>query len=481
MESVDRLQEGWFRARRHRRFLVASAATCFTGVLLLGSIGLIRWRGRQAVHTDTAAVLDQAGEQLLRTLQSRRGTLTLLRDVLARQSDLTTPQRQALGISAVKHTRHLLGIGLVQNQQGPVWWSPPPFSPQERTRLQRAVERYTQQRSVWQVPSTFTVTASEEHTLLVMLEPIRERSGTRQALIGAFDLIPLLRDFFAAALSSPAPVQVLEGTTVLYRSPHWPSTPPSSDSFTITSPIALDAARWTLAMQPSRTRVVETLSWFRRLLILLSIMAAVGTMAVVWMLTARTWILQRAVARRTAALRRTSRRLRQLATTDELTGLWNRRFFLDRWERECERAKRYHRPLACLMIDVNHFKRVNDQLGHAAGDLVLQRVAQELRAVLRHADVLARFGGDEFVIALPETPMAQAERVAEKLRRVSLVVATAAQERVPPVTISMGISGFEAGVREHPHAILEAADQALYHSKRHLPAEFSHEAPSSLR
>jgi len=370
----------------------------------------------------------------------------------------------------------------MQSQHPPVWWSSPSqLSLQERTRLHGAIERYTQQRGVWHVPSTFTTTVSDGQTLLVMLEPVRESSGTNQALIGVFDLVPLLRDFFAAALSYPSPVQVLEGTLVLYRSANWPSELASSDSFTITSPVALDAARWTLAMQPGSTRVVQTLSWFRRLLIFLSIMTAVGAMLLVWMLTARTWILQRAVARRTAALRRTSRRLRQLATTDELTGLWNRRFFLDRWERECERAKRYGRPLACVMIDVNHFKRVNDQLGHAAGDLVLQRVAQELKAVLRHADVLARFGGDEFVIALPETSIAQAERVAEKLRRVSLVVATPLEEKIPPVTISVGVSGFEPGTREHPHEILEAADQALYRSKRHLPAGSSREAPSSFR
>ena len=230
--------------------------------------------------------------------------------------------------------------------------------------------------------------------------------------------------------------------------------------------MAVDSARWTLQMQPGSTRVVLALSWFNVLLISLSLIAGLGVTIVVWLLAARTWLLQRAVTRRTAALRRTLKRLRQMAVTDELTGLYNRRFFLDRWAWECERAKRYQRPLACLMIDVNGFKQVNDQLGHPVGDLVLKHVAQELKTALRHADILARFGGDEFVIALPEKSLELAEAVADKLRRVSIAVPGGTARRLPPVSLSVGLSRVEQD-DDSPQQILQAADQSLYASKRH--------------
>ena len=154
-----------------------------------------------------------------------------------------------------------------------------------------------------------------------------------------------------------------------------------------------------------------------------------------------------------------------MAVTDELTGLYNRRFFLDRWTWECARAKRYQRPLACLMIDINGFKQVNDQLGHPTGDLVLKHVAQELKTALRQADILARIGGDEFVIALPETSLEQAEAVADKLRRVSIPVEGERAKRLPPVSLSVGLGRVEQP-DDSPQAILQAADQSLYASKR---------------
>ncbi len=171
------------------------------------------------------------------------------------------------------------------------------------------------------------------------------------------------------------------------------------------------------------------------------------------------------MTRRTAALRRALKRVRQLAITDELTGLYNRRFFLRRLAWEWDRAKRYHRPLACLMIDVNNFKQVNDRLGHAVGDLVLQQVAQELKATLRQSDFLARFGGDEFVIALPETSYAQAARVAQKLRKVSIDIPEARAHKVSPVGLSVGIGHVEQP-DENTEDILEAADRSLYAHKR---------------
>lgn len=456
------------RARRSRRVLIASGVTLLTSVTLLGLIGFARWRGQQAVQNDARTVILQAGQQLLRTLQSRRGTLTFLRDTLNRQPELTQPQLQALGASAVSHTRYLLGTGLVQAARLPVWWSGPQhLSRNELNQLNHAILQRAQSFKVWHVPSTFVTTTKEARALLVMLEPLRSPSYRQSVILGVFDLKPFLEDFVSVNLSDSHPIQLLNGETLLYRSDEWQTATDNHHPILVQQTIAIDAARWTIQMQPGSTSVVQTLSWFNVLLIGLGVMAGLGITIVVWILAARTWILQRAVTRRTAALRRALERMRHMAITDELTGLYNRRFFLNRWEWECERAKRYHRPLACLMIDVNGFKPVNDRLGHAAGDVVLKQVAQELTMLLRHSDILARFGGDEFVVALPETSVGQASAVAEKLRQVMIEVPEGRTQGIPPISLSVGVSQLEQP-DESPQHILEAADQSLYADKRQL-------------
>lgn len=462
-------------ARRYRHILIASAATLCISATLLGLIGLIRWRGHQALQSDTHAVIAQAGEQLVRSLQSRRGTLTFIRDVLNRQSDLTAPQLQAMGASAVEHTRHLLLTGLVRSGRAPAWWSASQhLSDAELQEVNRAIARRVRLQGSWRVPSTFTLTA-KSHTLLVMLEPMRSAAYRPGAIIGVFDVRQLLEDFFASGMPQRYPVQVLDAQTLLYRSKSWLPAAQESKPIVAEQPITLDAARWTLQMQPGRTRVVQTLSWLNILVIGLSLIAGIGMTMLVWLLAARTWILQRAVGRRTAALRRTSERLRQMAITDELTGLHNRRFFLNRWEWECERARRYQRPLACLMIDVNGFKQVNDRLGHAAGDLILKAVAAELKTALRQSDILARFGGDEFIVALPETTPEQAEAVAEKARRIAIRLPGAPKDALPPVRLSVG-SAHLRRPDQAPGAVLESADQALYESKRRAKLVPAHSA-----
>ncbi len=453
-------------ARRYRRVLIAAIITLLTSATLLGLVGAIRWRGRQALRSDTDAVISQVSAQLVRSLHSRRGTLTLLRDTLRRRSDLSLPQLNALGTSAVEHTRHLLGTGLARSAQPPTWWSGPAgLSASEAAETNQAILKRVQLRGIWRVPSTFVILTKRERPLLIMLEPLTASANRPGAVIGVFDLKPLLEDFFTSGTVQRHPAQLLDGTTLLYRSPDWRPATPDRLPVIVEHPVRVDAARWILQMQPGNSGVVQTLSWFNVLLMALSVIAGVGITTIVWILAARTWILQRAVARRTAALRRSRERLRQLATTDELTGLYNRRFFLNRWEWECERAKRYRRPLACLMIDVNGFKQVNDRLGHLAGDLVLKQVAQELTTLLRQSDILARFGGDEFIAALPETSVAQAASVAEKLRQVTIRVTEGTTRGVPAVTLSVGLSRV-AEADESPQEILEAADQSLYASKR---------------
>ncbi|MBI2495238.1 MAG: sensor domain-containing diguanylate cyclase [Candidatus Omnitrophica bacterium] len=407
--------------RRYRRILIASLVTLGTSAVLLGLIGFIRWRGHQALQSDTHTVVAQASQQLIRSLQSRRGTLTFLRDTLNRQPGLTLPQLQALGTSAVRHTRHLLGAGVARASQRPTWWATPrTLSRSELAQLNRTILHHGQGSWTGRAPSTFVMTTRTQRPLLVMMEPLRAPPYRRSSVVGVFDLKPLLEDFFTANLSPRHPVQLLEGRTLLYRSPAWQPAAADQRPIIVESPAVIDAARWTMQMQPGSTRVAQTLSWLNLLLIGLCVIAGLGVTIIVWMLSIRTWILRRAVARRTAALRRTLARVRQLAITDELTGLYNRRFFLNRWGWEYVRAKRYHRPLACLMVDVNGFKQVNDRLGHQTGDLVLQQAAQEMKSLLRQSDILARFGGDEFVVALLETSLTQAELVAEKLRQISI-------------------------------------------------------------
>ena len=162
--------------------------------------------------------------------------------------------------------------------------------------------------------------------------------------------------------------------------------------------------------------------------------------------------------------------LEQLARTDALSGLHNRRVLDELLAHEFWRALRYRRPLMLLMADIDHFKRVNDEHGHAVGDRVLQQTAAALGAQLRESDVLARYGGEEFAALLPETTVGEAALVAEKLRA---AVAAAVPAEGPRVTISLRVAGLANGVLtasgERPAApgeLLAQADAALYQAKR---------------
>ncbi|MBI3009428.1 MAG: hypothetical protein HYY57_00345 [Candidatus Omnitrophica bacterium] len=125
MAQRARLRRAFLIHRRYRQILIAAAATLIISLALLGLITFSRWRSQSALQRDTQSVISQTSQQLIRALQSRRGTLTLIADTLNRRSDLSLPQLRALGQSAVEHTRHLLGTGLVQQAQPPAWWVGP--------------------------------------------------------------------------------------------------------------------------------------------------------------------------------------------------------------------------------------------------------------------------------------------------------------------------------------------------------------------
>ena len=157
--------------------------------------------------------------------------------------------------------------------------------------------------------------------------------------------------------------------------------------------------------------------------------------------------------------------LETLAAIDFLTGVYNRRHFEGLARVELARCQRYVRPLSVLMIDIDHFKAVNDAYGHAAGDLVLKNVVAICRAEKRDPDLLARVGGEEFAMMLPETTEAAAAQFADRLRReVAGTMPTVYGEKLG-VTISIGVAG--ATIRTPGvEALLRCADRALYEAKR---------------
>ncbi len=157
---------------------------------------------------------------------------------------------------------------------------------------------------------------------------------------------------------------------------------------------------------------------------------------------------------------------KEMSITDELTDTFNRRYFNQRYEGELQRAKRYKRSLVVIMLDIDHFKAYNDLNGHLTGDKVLQKVAATLKGILRKADMLARFGGEEFVIMLPEISKAQARKVANKLRR-KIAKTQFENEASQPngkITISLGLAVYPEDT-EDAQLLIQYADDAMYTAK----------------
>jgi len=159
-------------------------------------------------------------------------------------------------------------------------------------------------------------------------------------------------------------------------------------------------------------------------------------------------------------------RVELMAITDSLTELFNRRRFEVVLEKEFLRSRRYRTPLSCLMIDVDHFKRLNDEYGHRVGDEVLKEIAAEIRNGIRDVDTAARWGGEEFVVLLPETPVEKAREPALRLVR---KIAGHRFRELPPersVTVSVGLAGVPRPDIETAEKFIGAADVALFEAKR---------------
>lgn len=179
--------------------------------------------------------------------------------------------------------------------------------------------------------------------------------------------------------------------------------------------------------------------------------------------------LQSLVEERTSALERLNQELQRLTATDGLTGVANRRRFDEALDHEWRRAIRAAAPLACIMIDIDHFKAFNDRYGHLQGDACLRQIAHALVSTVRRAgDIVARYGGEEFAVVLPATALAGAQRVAEQLRTTveNLKIPHDASGTSAFVTISLGVSAVVPQQGVMPHTLVAAADRALYQAKR---------------
>jgi diguanylate cyclase (GGDEF)-like protein len=157
-------------------------------------------------------------------------------------------------------------------------------------------------------------------------------------------------------------------------------------------------------------------------------------------------------------------RINTMATTDGLTGLNNRRHFFELADREFVRYKRYGAPLSVFMIDIDHFKRINDVYGHATGDQVLRHLARKLMELVRNSDVVGRYGGEEFVAILPETRLETAAEIAERVRETIENDAVHTEAGDIKYTLSIGVGAFTQDVQT-VDAVLDAADKGLYEAK----------------
>jgi diguanylate cyclase (GGDEF)-like protein len=206
-------------------------------------------------------------------------------------------------------------------------------------------------------------------------------------------------------------------------------------------------------------------SWWFRVL-----MGALVVTGFASLLQVRTAILRRRsrhleilVSRQTKDLTEANRRLAELASRDPLTEILNRRAFLEFAEHDIELARRSGRTVSLLMIDVDHFKRVNDSFGHGVGDEVLRSVVRHISALLRHGDLFARMGGEEFVVLLPDTERAAAMLAAERLRD----AVESGNHNIPDgkVTVTVSIGLADGTPPESVQDLIDRADRALYAAK----------------
>ncbi|KAF0221296.1 MAG: response regulator [Geobacteraceae bacterium] len=165
-------------------------------------------------------------------------------------------------------------------------------------------------------------------------------------------------------------------------------------------------------------------------------------------------------------LKRSNELLKELSNTDPLTRLYNRRYLMETLDREFQRAMRKNERLSLVLLDIDHFKDINDAYGHQEGDVVLTAVAEVAQSGLRRYDIAARYGGEEFILVLPETPLTEGMAVAERLRKEVQEMTFPFPMENLTVTISLGVATYPADRIDCVDSLIRQADEALYRAKQ---------------
>ncbi|MBI4040864.1 MAG: diguanylate cyclase [Deltaproteobacteria bacterium] len=179
--------------------------------------------------------------------------------------------------------------------------------------------------------------------------------------------------------------------------------------------------------------------------------------------------LEKTVSDRTHELKEANHKLQELSLTDDLTHLRNGRFFKEKMAEELNRSLRYKHPVSIILLDIDHFKKINDVFGHKTGDQALQKIAHILQKNIRNTDFAARIGGEEFVILLPETSKPQAQDMAERLRKAiskTMIFSREKKMKKQPLTASFGVSSYPHDKTKNAKKLLALADKALYRAKK---------------
>jgi diguanylate cyclase (GGDEF)-like protein len=164
------------------------------------------------------------------------------------------------------------------------------------------------------------------------------------------------------------------------------------------------------------------------------------------------------------ALVKTNKELHKLSITDGLTGLLNRKHILELLDREISRSRRYGHPVSVLMLDIDHFKNVNDTYGHQTGDAVMRRLADCLCETVRENDLVGRYGGEEFLILLPDSNARNSAQTAQRIRKMVQDLEIETSNENVSVTVSIGVSSYPQ-YGQDANAVICAADAALYQAK----------------
>ncbi len=166
-------------------------------------------------------------------------------------------------------------------------------------------------------------------------------------------------------------------------------------------------------------------------------------------------------------LKAANKQLKEMAFRDGLTGLYNHRYFKDLMAHELNRSERYKNSLSFMILDLDHFKKINDEFGHPVGDIVLKQVSKTIQNSIRACDIAARYGGEEFIVVLPETKLEEAMVVAERLRKSVEDLTIASNNHSINVTISVGLTSYLVSKgKKKKSDIISEADSALYHAKK---------------